>query len=133
MFSPKTDRIVDSLALEEFENAVILWGRDYDSYETACEVLQEELEEVNAEICRISEGPLDAYQNIRYARNAIKELAQVIAVCMKITQSPFFKSLSKYGTNESIDGSDSRNRGVDYPYNGTGEDLDEVRRDEEGS
>lgn len=93
MFSDQTDIIVTSLARVEFRNAVDLWGPDYDSRETAAEVLTEEVDEVMAEINRITREPEDAVANILYCRNAIKELAQVIAVNMKILDSDIFKSL----------------------------------------
>lgn len=93
MFSPNTDTIVSFLASEEYRNAVELWGTDYDSETTAHEVLAEEVDEVLAEIRMITDNPADAYQNIRYCRNAIKELAQVMAVSMKISNSGFFQSL----------------------------------------
>lgn len=88
MFSANTDRLVDQLCYEEWRSAVDSWGPTYSSEREAGSVLSEELHEVMQEINLMNKSE-DTRPMIRYAKNAMKELAQVVAVCMKIDASSY--------------------------------------------
>lgn len=98
-FATETENIVNQLIQAEHKNACDLWGEKYTSKEEACDVLDEEVREVGYEFislqCRNFDFIKYAYDNKKlpnnwieetekYIKNAIKELAQVCAVLLKI-------------------------------------------------
>lgn len=84
MFAPESDGIVDSLIEAEYKAAIEQWGESYKDDTEAHDVLFEEIIESINEVKKISPNPKCAAANIKNARAAIKELAQVCAVCGKI-------------------------------------------------
>lgn len=104
MFAEKTDKLVDELVKEGYQNAVKQYGEKYESrYQAFC-VLQEEILEAWDEIDfmkrRIVLRLLDFVNNnngiglqndirnvIDMSKKAIKELAQVCAVCKKFNDT----------------------------------------------
>lgn len=99
MFSNKTQRLVDELIEAEYQNAVEQYGEKYESkYQAFC-VLQEEVLEAWDEVNLLKEHIVPLLLNtvndnhygqvafirdvIKVSKNAIKELAQVCAVCEK--------------------------------------------------
>ena len=104
MFNPKSDKKVKQLCRLELKNARKHWGEDYSSIKEADEVLIEEISEADIEISRVKKAfvvwrgrvndsrperdPNQAIDLIlESAKNGIKELAQVCAVCEKIKKS----------------------------------------------
>lgn len=104
MFSKETDKLVDELVRAEYENCVKQYGEKYENVHKAFCVLIEEVLEACDEVSWIKENIIPfllftvndedpATRKIRTkkllaeysktARNAIKELAQVCAVCEK--------------------------------------------------
>lgn len=98
-FAPETEKLVNQLIQAEYKNACEDWGEKYNSKKEACDVLDEEVREVGYEISELNYRSFDfvkyAYDNRKlpdnwieetekYVKNAIKELAQVGAVLMKI-------------------------------------------------
>lgn len=101
-FAEETEKLVNELIQAEYENACENWGEKYHSKEEACDVLDEEVREVGYEVDRLGNRNFEfikyAYDNKqlpnnwieeteKYIKNAIKELAQVGAVLMKIKNS----------------------------------------------
>lgn len=86
MFAPETDEIVDILIDAEYKAAINQWGEFYKDDQEAHDVLFEELTESIAEVNKLTPNVSAecAAMNIKNARAAIKELAQVCAVCGKI-------------------------------------------------
>ena len=99
-FSPKTENLTQELINEEYLNAVVNHGEKYNSLHEGYAVLLEEVEEVKSEITQLLNS-FDVFwlwvkrnnQGHKYlcvedmykaTENAIKELAQVGAVLMKI-------------------------------------------------
>lgn len=99
-FSPETEKLVEQLIQAEYLNAVVNFGEKFNSLHEGYAVLLEEVEEVIPEI-KFLEKWLDNFwhsikvNNISYdlecveemlncVENAMKELAQVGAVMMKI-------------------------------------------------
>lgn len=96
MFSEKSEGLVDALVSAEYYNAVEHYGDRYGDKVESVEVLEEEVNEAYDEMKNVH-AFFTFYKNITgpnepiclddlvlSARNAIKELAQVIAVCKKI-------------------------------------------------
>ena len=100
-FSDRTEKLTEHLIQAEYENACTQFGDKYHSLHEAYSVLLEEVEEaekemsfVKDELCRLwtfikgtrSEGRIKTSVEglIKNNENAIKELAQVGAVLMKI-------------------------------------------------
>lgn len=98
-FSEQTEKLTQDLIQAEYLNACDLWGEKYSCKEEVCDVLDEEVREVEHEFRSLQYRNFDfikyAYDNEklpnnwieeteRYIKNAIKELAQVGAVLMKI-------------------------------------------------
>lgn len=99
MFAEETEKLVNDLIQAEYKNACDLWGEKYHSKEEACDILKEEVREVGYEIAELIYHNFYfikyAYDNQKlpdnwieetekYVKNAIKELAQVGAVLMKM-------------------------------------------------
>lgn len=86
MFAPESDVIVDSLIEAEYKSAVNQYGKTYQDENEAHEVLFEEIIESINEVKKLTPNVSTecAAVNIKNARAAIKELAQVCAVCGKI-------------------------------------------------
>ena len=99
MFAEETENLVNQLIQAEYKNACDLWGEKYPSKEEACVVLNEEVREVEYEYSNLQYRNFDfikyAYgeqqlpdnwieETEKYIKNAMKELAQVGAVLMKI-------------------------------------------------
>lgn len=99
-FSPKTENLTQELINTEYLNAVVNHGEKYNSLHEGYAVLLEEVEEVKTEITQLLNS-FDVFwlwvkrnnQGHKYlcvedmykaTENAIKELAQVGAVLMKI-------------------------------------------------
>ena len=96
MFAEKTDELVTELINGEYHNARKQHGATYEDHEEAQTVLLDECMEVKSEHMMLKmacsewykEGYVDRALDIyRYARNEIKELAQVAAVALKIIDS----------------------------------------------
>lgn len=104
MFNPKSDKKVKQLCRLELKNARKHWGEDYSTIKEADEVLVEEIREADVEISKVKKAfvvwrsrinekkpeknPDQAIDSIlESAKNGIKELAQVCAVCEKIKKS----------------------------------------------
>lgn len=99
-FATETEKLVNELIQAEYKNACEIWGEKYNSKKEACDILNEEVREVEWEItelnCRNFEFIKYAYYNNeqlpdnwieeteKHIKNAIKELAQVGAVVRKI-------------------------------------------------
>ena len=96
MFSEKSEGLVDALVSAEYYNAVEHYGDRYGDKVESVEVLEEEVNEAYDEMENVR-SLFTFYKNITgpnepiclddlvlSARNVIKELAQVIAVCKKI-------------------------------------------------
>lgn len=96
MFSEKSEGLVDALVSAEYYNAVEHYGDRYGDKVESVEVLEEEVNEAYDEMKNVH-AFFTFYKNITgpnepfclddlmlSARNAIKELAQVIVVCKKI-------------------------------------------------
>lgn len=100
MFAPETDELVNELIQAEYKNACEKFGNKYNSLYEAYAILLEEVEESEKEFARIKtelsflwanikndkEQNMEFYLNVlpKYTKNAIKELAQVGAVLIKI-------------------------------------------------
>ena len=100
MFAPESDGIVDSLIEAEYKAAIDQWGETYKDDAEAHDVVKKivghvPLDEatkyfgrdedgVPRDVKKLSPNPECAAFNIKNARAAIKELAQVCAVCGKI-------------------------------------------------
>lgn len=99
-FAPETEKLVNQLINAEYLNAVVNFGEKYNSLHEGYAVLLEEVEEIKPEITQLLNS-LDVFwlwvkrnnQDHKYlciedmykaTENAIKELAQVGAVLMKI-------------------------------------------------
>ena len=99
-FSPKTENLTQELINAEYLNAVVNHGEKYNSLHEGYAILLEEVEEVKPEITQLLNS-FDVFwlwvkrnnQGHKYlcvedmykaTENAIKELAQVGAVLMKI-------------------------------------------------
>lgn len=103
-FAPKTEKLVNELIQAEYENACEIWGDKYHSLHEGYAVLLEEVEEAITEVKELNYNrkmiwhylkdynpnseSICLLQSIWFAencvKNAIKELAQVGAVLMKI-------------------------------------------------
>lgn len=100
MFSEKTDKLVDELVEAEYKNAVKQYGEKYENVFKAFCVLQEEILEAWNEADFLNEHIVPRILNainednhirqvafirdvIKASKCAIKELAQVCAVCEK--------------------------------------------------
>lgn len=96
MFSEKSEGLVDALVSAEYYNAVEHYGDRYGDKVESVEVLEEEVNEAYDEMKNVRSF-FTFYKNITgpnepiclddlvlSARNGIRELAQVIAVCKKI-------------------------------------------------
>jgi predicted RNase H-like nuclease (RuvC/YqgF family) len=100
-FAEKTEKIVDELIDEEYQNAIKKYGYDYNSLHEGYAILKEEIEEVDIEIEDLKRWLDDFWISIKNDRyyndtehcveelevcveNAIKELAQVGAVLRKM-------------------------------------------------
>ncbi len=84
MFAVESEKIVDKLIEAEYKQAVKQYGKTYADENEAHDVLYEEIIESIEEVRKLSPNPKCAAYNIKNARAAIKELAQVCAVCGKI-------------------------------------------------
>ena len=99
-FSPKTENLTQELINSEYLNAVVNHGEKYNSLHEGYAVLLEEVEEVKSEITQLLNS-FDVFwlwvkrnnkghkylcveDMYKETENAIKELAQVGAVLMKI-------------------------------------------------
>lgn len=102
MFNPNSDQKVDELVQLELDQAIKQWGEKYHSINIADMVLEEEIEEAKAEVKGVQNtyvlwleklaGKTDIQTDVievieKCAKNGIKELAQVCAVCEKIKKS----------------------------------------------
>lgn len=102
MFNPNSDQKVDELVQLELDQAIKQWGEKYHSINIADMVLEEEIEEAKAEVKGVQNtyvlwleklaGKTDIQADVievieKCAKNGIKELAQVCAVCEKIKKS----------------------------------------------
>lgn len=102
MFNPNSDQKVEELVKLELEQAVKQWGEKYHSVNIADMVLQEEVDEAVTEVRGVKNsyilwleklaGKTDIQADVievieKCAKNGIKELAQVCAVCEKIKVS----------------------------------------------
>lgn len=102
MFNPKSDKAVSDLCAMEYEQAVKQYGNAYVHVNIADPVLLEEIQEAAKEIEDIKtafilwlkalatdekdpNGQINKIQEL--AKNGMKELAQVWAVCEKIKVS----------------------------------------------
>ena len=100
-FSAKTENLVNELIQAEYKNACDNFGEKYHSLHEGYAVLLEEVEEVEPNISSLKENVSMLWKYIKkndwevvtlksienslyYMNNAIKELAQVGAVLMKI-------------------------------------------------
>ena len=100
-FSPDTEKLVNELIQAEYKNACEKFGDKYHSLHEGYAILLEETEEVEPNISSLKENvslmwkyikkneweiiALKSIENsLYYINNAIKELAQVGAVLMKI-------------------------------------------------
>lgn len=99
-FSPETEKLVNELIQTEYKNACEKFGEKYHSLHEGYAVLLEEIEESENEFTRIKSTLSFLWANIKYGKaqmieqnldilqkytqNAMKELAQVGAVLMKI-------------------------------------------------
>lgn len=100
-FAPETEKLVEQLIQAEYLNAVVNYGETYHSLHEGYAVLLEEVEEVEPNIYSLKENvsimwkcikkneweviTLKSIENsLYYINNAIKELAQVGAVLMKM-------------------------------------------------
>lgn len=98
-FHEHTEKLVNELIQAEYENACEMWGEKYNSIKEACDVLDEEVREVGYEFTTLEYRNFDftkyAYgqehlstdwveHTEKCIKNAMKELAQVGAVLMKI-------------------------------------------------
>jgi hypothetical protein len=99
MFATETENLVEQLIQAEYKNACENYGEKYHSKKEACEVLNEEVREVEYEFAELSYRNFDFIkyafadkklpddwieETEKYVKNAIKELAQVGAVVRKI-------------------------------------------------
>lgn len=99
-FSPETEKLVNELIQAEYLNAVVNYGDKYNSLHEGYAVLLEEVEEVKFPIADLF-GDMNVFWSgvkennklhckdgvgylLKHTTNAIKELAQVGAVLMKI-------------------------------------------------
>lgn len=102
MFNTKSDQVVEELVKLEFDQARRQWGETYNSIDIADEVLHEEIQESLVEFMGVKNIYLRWLENLAgktdgqtdiigalelCAKNGIKELAQVCAVCEKIKHS----------------------------------------------
>lgn len=102
MFNPNSDQKVEELVQLELDQAIKQWGEKYHSINIADVVLEEEIEEAKAEVKGVQNtyvlwleklaGKTDIQADVievieKCAKNGIKELAQVCAVCEKIKKS----------------------------------------------
>lgn len=100
-FSDKTEKIVDELINEEYQNAIKKHGDGYHSSHEGYAILKEEIEEVDVEIRDLERWLDEFWESVKNnndyyelkdcveelevcVENAIKELAQVGAVLQKI-------------------------------------------------
>lgn len=102
MFNPESNKKVEELCSLEFNQAVKQWGEKYKDIDEAQEVLNEEINESVTELVGVRNcfvlwleklaGKTDIQADVinvieLCAKNGIKELAQVCAVCEKIKNS----------------------------------------------
>lgn len=100
MFAPETEKLVEQLIQTEYKNACKNYGDKYHSLHEAYAILLEEVEESEKEFARIKAEVSFLWSNIKncegqdikfyldvlpkHTQNAMKELAQVGAVLLKI-------------------------------------------------
>lgn len=100
MFAPETEKLIEQLIQTEYKNACKNYGDKYHSLHEAYAILLEEVEESEKEFARIKAEVSFLWSNIKncegqdikfyldvlpkYTQNAMKELAQVCAVLLKI-------------------------------------------------
>lgn len=102
MFNTKSDQVVEELVNLELDQAIKQYGEKYESIDIADEVLCEEIQEAFDEFKSVQNihilwleklvGKTDIQVDVinvleKVAKNGIKELAQVCAVCEKIKKS----------------------------------------------
>lgn len=99
-FATETDKLVNDLIQAEYDNACDNWGGTYNSLHEGYALLLEEIEEVKKEIKHLKMDKKVFWNNIKEnetadvkqmliflnedVENAMKELAQVGAVLLKI-------------------------------------------------
>ena len=100
-FAPETEKLVADLIQAEYKNACKKFGEKYHSQHEGYAVLLEEVEEAESNISSLKENVSTLWKYIKrndwevitlksienslyYTNNAIKELAQVGAVLMKM-------------------------------------------------
>lgn len=112
-FAPETENIVELAIKKEYENACEQYGDKYLCMQEMLQVLSEEVKEVYDEL-ELAQNEVIKKQFLtksyntetllkleNYARNAMKELAQVCAVLMKIKNT--FGKDTNVLTNDEVE------------------------------